>query len=82
MPTTEEFADMYEEYKHMDVKEIAKQLAAKPDRSMSDGAGYIGKAALAVFTNKDFKASREFKCFKNMIWNSEKCLIFKLFVEH
>lgn len=56
VPTTEEFADMYEEYEHMDVKEIAKQLAAKPERSMSDGAGYIGKAALAVFTNKDFKA--------------------------
>ena len=56
VPTTEEFREEMAEYQNLSHHQIYELLKALPERSMSDGAGYIGQAAAAVFNNPKFVA--------------------------
>ena len=55
VPTTEEFADDFERFQNQPRKQIYEFLRGLPERSMSDGAGYIGKAAQEIFNHEDFQ---------------------------
>ena len=54
--TKEEFGDDQEHYSRFTKDEIYEALRKEPLRSMSDGAGFIGKAAKGIFNNDNFKA--------------------------
>jgi hypothetical protein len=54
--TKEEFGEDQEHYNEFTQEEIYEALRKEPLRSMSDGAGYIGKAAMGIFNNVNFKA--------------------------
>ena len=54
--TKEDFGEDQKHYNEFTQEEIYEALRKEPLRSMSDGAGYIGKATIEVFNNDNFKA--------------------------